>query len=153
MVVWCFDWAGLESVPPLKCHLILPQSRVPIPCHSANNETESVQVSGSLVKKSAESEHSAQQAPKRVTSLLAKRGGNNDDNLPCFAGERRKKMKCTFSKVRQAGLVDFDSKISFLIYPIQHLWCDRFCVGSFCFCRGRRLGFLDSSAELTIQLT
>ena len=62
-IVWCFDWAGLESVPPLKCHLILPQSRVPIPCHSENNETESVQVSGSLVKGSAESERSDQQAP------------------------------------------------------------------------------------------
>ena len=90
-------------MPPLKCHLIPPQNRVPIPCHSANNETECVQVSGSLVKKSAESEHSAQQAPKRVTLPLSKRGGNNDDNLPCFAGERRTKMKCSFSKIRQAG--------------------------------------------------
>lgn len=78
-------------MPLLKCHLIPPQSRVPIPCHSANNETESIQVSGSLVKKSAESEHSAQQAPKRVTSPVSKRGGNNEFNFPCFAGERRTK--------------------------------------------------------------
>ena len=104
-------------MPPLKCHLILPQDRVTIPCHSANNETESVQVSGHLVKKSAESERSAQQAPKRVTSPVSKKGGNNDDNLPCYAGERIKKMKCSFSKIRQAGLVDFDSKISILIHP------------------------------------
>ena len=69
------------------------------------------------MKKSAESERSAQQAHKRVTSLLSKRGGNNDDNLSCFAGERRKKMKCSFSKIRQARLVDFDSKSSILFYP------------------------------------
>ena len=154
-LVWCFDWAGLESVPPIKCHLFLPQSRVPIPCHSANNETESVQVSGSLVEKSVESERSDQQAPKWVSSPLSKRGGNND-NLPCIVGQRRTKMKCSFRKIRQAGLVDFNSKVSILIHPtipIKHLWCARLCVGSFSFCRGRRLGFLDSSAGITIQLT
>ena len=39
-----FDRAVLESVPPYKFHLLLPQSRVPIPCHSASNETGSYQV-------------------------------------------------------------------------------------------------------------
>ena len=72
---------------------------------------------GPCWKKSAESESSAQQAPKRLTSPLSKRGGNNDDNLFYCAGERRKKMKCSFSKIRQAWLVDFDSKITILIYP------------------------------------
>ena len=114
LMLW-LSWATI--CPSYKFHLLQQQSRVPIPCHSANNETESVQVSDSLVKKSAEFERSAQQAPKRLTSPLSKRGGNNDDNLFYCAGERRKKMKCSFSKIRQAGLVDFDSKISILIHP------------------------------------
>ena len=121
-----FTWGGQSigvsaSASVLLCLpsniiLFFPRT-VTIPCHSANNETESVQVSGSLVKKSAEFERSAQQAPKRLTSPLSKRGGNNDDNLFYCAGERRKKMKCSFSKIRQAWLVDFDSKITILIYP------------------------------------
>lgn len=37
-LVWCFPWAGLQSVPPCKFHLILPQLRVPVQFHSASNE-------------------------------------------------------------------------------------------------------------------
>ena len=39
------------------------------------------------------------------------------------------------------------------LMPTKHLWCARLRDGNFCFYRGRRLGFLDSSAEITIQLT
>ena len=42
---------------------------------------------------------------------------------------------------------------SIQLMPTKHLWCARLRDGNFCFYRGRRLGFLDSSAEITIQLT
>ena len=72
----------LESVPPYKFHFILPQSRVPISCQSANSETEGYQVSGSLVK-IVWSVSSLIMKPLKDTSSLSKKAGNNDDdNLP-----------------------------------------------------------------------
>ena len=101
-LVWCYDRASLESVPPTNSISTLPQSRVLIPRHSASNKTGSSQVSGSLVKNYAESELFDYQAPKVVTSHVSKRGWNNDDdNLPCIIQERRAKVVCSLWKLRK----------------------------------------------------
>lgn len=99
-LVWCNDWANLESVLPTNS-ISMPQSRVLISCHSASKETGSSQVSGSLVKNYAESELFDYQAPKTVTSQVSKRGRNNDDdNFPCIIQERRAKVICSLWKLR-----------------------------------------------------
>ena len=113
---WSFSLSISPSVPPLKYHLILPQDSYYSMslCKQWNRKCPGFRV---LAGKKVQSERSAHQAPKRLISPLSKRGGNNDDNLFYCAGERRKKMKCSFSKIRQAWLIDFDSKITILIYP------------------------------------
>ena len=70
------------------------------------------------MKKCMESECS-DQAPKRVTSHISKREGNNDDNLLYFTEENRTKMECSLCKIRQEELVDFNSEISIHIHSTQ----------------------------------
>ena len=36
---------------------------------------------------------------------------------PVLQGKGEQRMKCSFLKIRQAGLVDFNPKISILIHP------------------------------------
>ena len=70
-------------------------------------------------------------------------------------GKGEKRWNVVSAKSDKHGWLISIQKSPFLsiqLMPIKHLWCARLRDGNFCFYRGRRLGFLDSSAGLTIQL-
>ena len=71
-------------------------------------------------------------------------------------GKGEKRWNVVSAKSDKHGWLISIQKSPFLsiqLMPIKHLWCARLRDGNFCFYRGRRLGFPDSSAEITIQLT
>ena len=75
---------------------------------------------------------------------------------PVLQGKGEKRWNVVSAKSDKPGWLISIQKSAFLsiqLIPVKHLWCARLCVGSFSFSRGSRLGFLDSSAGLTIQLT
>ena len=135
--------------------LFFPRT-VTIPCHSANNETESVQVSGSLLEKKCSL--SALLIKPLKDSFHPYQRGEGIMMIICsiVQGKGEKRWNVVSAKSDKHGWLISIQKSPFLsiqLMPIKHLWCARLRDGNFCFYRGRRLGFLDSSAEITIQLT
>ena len=88
LMLW-LSWARVCASPQMSSHSAPEQSSYSMSlCKQWNRKCPGFRILGEEI---AESEHSVQQAPKRVTSPVSKRGGNNEFNFPCFAGERRTK--------------------------------------------------------------
>ena len=122
-----------------------PQSRVPDPCHSARNETESYQDENplwrnvwslsALIKLLKESLHTYQRGKgiMMITCSILQRKIEQRWNAVCAKSDK----KSWLISIQKSAF------ISIQLNPIKHLLCARFCIGSFCFCRGRRCCFLD----------